>query len=215
MKRFLSEPRMKPYLRAAGGDPQAAMRLYRWNVEASEALYVPLHYAELAVRNALHDRLVLTHGRADWWTVAPLDARGKDLVAKARAKCERSEEQRAQERRRPKRPLTVDDVVTELNFGFWATLLVKRYDRTFWRTSLYKAFPYYSGPRAALSDDLWRVVRLRNRVMHHEPIHQEDLVGDHVRIYQVLEALDPDLTKGVRATDRFPSVLARKEDVLE
>lgn len=215
MKRFLSEPRMKPYLRAAGDDPEAAMRLYRWNVEASEALYTPLHYAELAVRNVLHDRLVRTYARADWWTVAPLDAGGKDLAAKARAKCERNEAQRARERGRPKRPVTVDDVVTELNFGFWATLLVKRYDRTFWRTSLYKAFPYHSGPRAALSDDLWSVVRLRNRVMHHEPIHGMDLAADHASMYRVLEALGPDLAKEVRALDRFPSVLASREDAGE
>ncbi|MEV6739303.1 hypothetical protein AB0N14_21180 [Streptomyces sp. NPDC051104] len=163
----------------------------------------------------MHDRLVLTYGRPDWWTVAPLNAGGKGLVAKARTKCERNEDQRAEEQQRPKRPVTVDDVVTELNFGFWATLLVKRYDRAFWRTTLHKAFPYHSGSRAALSDDLWRVVRLRNRVMHHEPIYGEDLAADHARIYRVLGSLSPDLTKEVREMDRFPSVLARKEDNLE
>jgi hypothetical protein len=215
VKRFVSEPRMKPYLRAAGGDAGAAMRLYRWNTEVSDALYIPLHYVELAVRNALHGSLVDRYGRRDWWAVAPLDAGGSELVASARAKCRRNEKRRAREQQRRERPVSVDDVVTELNFGFWTTLLVKRYDRTFWRVGLYRAFPYYSGPRALLSDDLHALVRLRNRVMHYEPIHEEDLEGHHARIYRVLEALSPDLAKEVRAMDRLRSVLDGKEDALE
>ncbi|MER5715225.1 hypothetical protein [Streptomyces sp. NPDC002132] len=212
MKRTFSKPRLKSYLRAAGGDPEAAMRLYRWNLEASAALYVPLHCVELGVRNALHDCLVARYRRPDWWTAAPLNGGGRGLVAKARAKCERNEEQRALEQQRPKRPVTTDDVVTELSFGFWATLLVSRYDRAFWVPTLHKAFPYHSGRRDALYDDLWPLVQLRNRVMHHEPIHDKDLDADHARIYRVLEALGPDLAKEVRAMDRFRFVLDSRED---
>ncbi|MEV5346296.1 hypothetical protein ACIG54_20045 [Streptomyces achromogenes] len=190
------------------------MQLYQWNLEASAALYVPLHCVELSVRNALHDCLVLRYGRADWWAVAPLNKGGKGLVDKAHARCVRNEEQRALEQRRQPRAVTVDDVVTELNFGFWATLLVRRYDRAFWVPTLHRAFPYYTGRRDSLHDDLWALVRLRNRVMHHEPIHQGGLAADHDRIYRVLEALSPDLAKEVRAMDRFPSVLAGREESL-
>ncbi|MEU6228710.1 hypothetical protein [Streptomyces sp. NPDC047042] len=214
MKRYFSKPRLKPYLRAAGGDPQAAMRLYRWNVEASAALYAPLQCVELAVRNALHDCLVTKYGRPDWWKVAPLERGGLDLVAKAEKKCADNEKRRAKEQKRRRRPITVDDVVTELTFGFWATLLVSRYDRAFWVPTLHKAFPY-AGRRDDLYDDLWAVVGLRNRVMHHEPIHQEDPGAAHARIYRVLEALSPDLAKEVEAMDGFPAVLARKDDPLE
>ncbi len=214
MKRFFSEPRLRPYLRAVGGDPQAATRLYQWNVEASAALYVPLHCVELAVRNALHDCLVGAYGRPDWWSMAPLNVGGKGLVAKAHRNCEANEEQRAKERKRRKRPVTVDDVVTELNFGFWVNLLVSRYDRLFWVPTLHKAFPRYHGRRDALFEELRALVRLRNRVMHHEPIHHEDLAADHATIYRVLEYLSPDLAKEVRAMDRFPSVLAGKGDAL-
>jgi hypothetical protein len=209
MKRFFSKPRLRSYLRAAGGDPQAAMRLYWWNVDASAALYAPLQCVELAVRNALHDCLVAAYGRPDWWTVAPLDDHGRRLVAEARGKCRK----RLKRRRR----VTADDIVTELTFGFWANLLAAGYVRTLWVPTLHKAFPHLGrhGRRDDLYDDLWPVVRLRNRVMHHEPVHGEDLATDHARIYRVLDALDPDLGKEVRAMDRFPSVLARKEDALE
>ncbi|MGW5607329.1 hypothetical protein ACWEWI_14730 [Streptomyces sp. NPDC003753] len=215
MTRSFSMPRLRPYLRASGGDAQAAMRLYQWNLEASAALYVPLHCVELAVRNALHDCLVAAYGRPDWWSTAPLNDGGRGLVGKARAKSERNEEQRAKEQRRPKRPVTADDVVTELSFGFWAALLVSRYDRVFWVPTLHKAFPYHSGRRDALYEDLWSLVRLRNRVMHHEPIHDGDLESDHARIYRVLGALGPDLAKEVWAMDRFRSVLEGREGALD
>lgn len=215
MERSFSTPRLRPYLRAAGGDPEDAMRLYWWNAQASAALYGPLQCVEVAVRNALHDCLVRRYGRPDWWSRAPLDQRGKDLVANARRKCEDNEAKRARKRKRPRRPVTVDDVVTELNFGFWATLLVSRYDRDFWVPTLHKAFPHYKGRRDVLYDDLWALVRLRNRVMHHEPIHGEDLESDHARIYRVLEALSPELAKEIRARDRFRAVLDGKEDDLE
>ncbi|MFJ9997923.1 hypothetical protein [Streptomyces werraensis] len=206
MRRAFSRPRLKSYLRAAGGDPQAAMRLYWWNIEASAALYAPLQCAELAVRNALHDCLGQAYGRTDWWTVAPLNAHGRRLVAKARDRC--------LERLDGKRRVTADDLVTELTFGFWANLLAKGYVRSLWVPTLHKAFPY-AGRRDDLYDDLWAVVQLRNRVMHHEPVHGMNLAADHARIYRVLEALGPDLAKEVRAVDRFPAVLASREDPVD
>ncbi|MDX2938006.1 hypothetical protein [Streptomyces ipomoeae] len=204
MRRAFSKPRLKSYLRATGGDPQAAMRLYWWNVDASAALYAPLQCVELAVRNALHDSLVRAYGRPDWWTVAPLDRHGRRLVAKARDKCH--------ERLDGRRRVTADDVVTELTFGFWANLLARGYVRSLWVPTLHKAFPR-AGRRDDLYDDLWAVVCLRNRVMHHKPIHDmENLAADHASIYRVLDALGADLAKEVRALDRFPSVLASRED---
>ncbi|MEW1600379.1 hypothetical protein [Streptomyces sp. NPDC093808] len=188
------------------------MRLYWWNVEAAAALYAPLQCVEVAVRNALHDCLVRAYGRQDWWQSAPLDERGKRLVEDATRKCRHNEARRARELRRSARPVTVDDIVTELNFGFWATLLVSRYDRVFWVPTLHRAFPYYTGRRDALYDDVWALVRLRNRVMHHEPLHRENLAVGHARIYRVLETLSPDLAKEVRARDRFLTVLDDKED---
>lgn len=78
--RDLSLPRLKRYIRAAHGDARAAERLYWWNIEVSAALLGPLHCLEPALRNALHNALVLHHGRPDWWTAAPLNERGRKLV---------------------------------------------------------------------------------------------------------------------------------------
>ncbi|MFB6849336.1 hypothetical protein ACFCXS_31395 [Streptomyces sp. NPDC056373] len=206
MLRAFSRLRLARYVASARGNAATAARLYWWNVEASAALYGSLHCLELALRNALHHQLSLAYGRDDWWTVAPLSPNGQRLVAKARSKCER----------RGLAPAPADDIVAELSFGFWASLVSggSRYDRLFWVPTVHKAFAHYSGRRDALYDGLWSLVLLRNRIMHHEPIHHRDLTADHAKIYRMLGYLDPRIAKEAQAMDRFPAVLASRGDVL-
>jgi hypothetical protein len=205
MLRDLSLPRLRRYIRAAHGDARAAERLYWWNIEVSAALLGPLHCLELALRNALHSALARHHGRPDWWAVASLNERGRKLVDDARRSCGR---------RLPR--TTPDDMVAELSFGFWVSLLShgSGYDRHFWVPVLHSAFPYYRGRRDRLYRDLTSLVLLRNRVMHHEPVHHRHLAADHDTIYRVLGYLSPELAKEAQAMDRFPAVLACRADVL-
>ncbi|MFF5966840.1 hypothetical protein ACFY64_24540 [Streptomyces collinus] len=206
MLRAFSRLRLARYVASARGNAVMASRLYWWNVEASAALYGSLHCLELALRNALHHQLSLAYGREDWWAVAPLNPNGQRLVTKARSKCER----------RGLVPAPADDIVAELSFGFWASLVSggSRYDRLFWVPTVHKAFAHYSGRRDALYDGLWSLVLLRNRIMHHEPIHHRDLAADHAKIYRMLGYLDPQIAKEAQAMDRLPMVLASRGDVL-
>ncbi|MEV5428302.1 hypothetical protein [Streptomyces sp. NPDC052701] len=201
-----SRPRMAVYLAAAHGDAAVATRLYWWNVAVSSALYGPLHCLEVTLRNALHDELTRCHGRPDWWESAPLNRNGLRHIAEARGKCERTGTV----------PAPVDGIVAELTFGFWISLVsgARGYDRGFWVPATHKAFPYYSGRRADLHDGLLSLVRLRNRIMHHEPVFHRHLAADHAKIYRVLGYLNPDMAKEVQAMDRFPDVLAGRAHAL-
>jgi hypothetical protein len=205
MLRDLSLPRLRRYIRAAHGDALAASRLYWWNIEVSAALLGSLHCLEIALRNALHDALARHHGRPDWWAVAQLSDRGKKIIDDARRTCERR-----------LRRTTPDDVVAELSFGFWVSLLshASGYDRRFWVPVLHTAFPHYQGRRDHLYRDLTSLVLLRNRVMHHEPVHHRHLTADHATIYRVLGYLSPEMTKEAQVMDRLPAVLGKKADVL-
>ncbi|MEU1178064.1 hypothetical protein ABZ464_10500 [Streptomyces sp. NPDC005820] len=203
MLRDLSLPRLRRYIRAAHGDARTAERLYWWNIEVSAALLGSLHCLELALRNAVHSALVRHHGRPDWWTVAPLNERGRRLVEDARRSCGRR-----------LRRTTPDDMVAELTFGFWTSLLSSGYDRDFWVPVLHTAFPHYRGRRDRLYRDLTSLVLLRNRVMHHEPVHHRHLAADHDTIYRVLGYLSLELAKEAPAMDRFSTVLAGRADVL-
>lgn len=104
----------------------------------------------------------------------------------------------------------MDSVVAELSFGFWVSLLSRRYDRYFWVPALHKAFPGYHGDRESLRDNLQAMLRLRNRIMHHEPIHHRHLEADHAKIYRLLGYIEPEAATWLRKFDRVPDVLAMR-----
>lgn len=207
IRRAFSAPRMRPYLATSGQDERRAVALYWWNIEISAAFYGPLHCLEIALRNALHDQLILRYRRPDWWASAPLTGHGVRLVTEAVLKC----------RRRGLVPPMADDVVAELSFGFWVSLLSNHrgssYDRNLWVPTLHRAFPRYSGPRVSLHQAFETMRLLRNRIMHHEPIHHRDLAADHRKLYRLLDAIDPVLATEVRVLDRIPKVLSRRDEV--
>jgi hypothetical protein len=199
---LLSTPRLTPYLRATDGDAHAAIRLYWWNVEVSAAFYGPLQCLEIGLRNALHSQLRGYFGRDDWWSVAPLTADGVHKVKEASEKIGGLNARRH----------GPDDVVAALTFGFWVSLLSRgaAYDRKLWVPTLHRAFPHYSGRRDTLHDDLVAMLRFRNRVMHHEPVHHRDLAADRSKIYRLLGYLSREAAREVESHDRIPEILARR-----
>ncbi|MFE0021476.1 hypothetical protein [Amycolatopsis sp. NPDC059021] len=195
----LSEARFASYLVECGGDYAAAGRLYLWNIHASMAFYPLLHFAEITLRNALHQRLFARFGRADWWAVAPLNEHGRRLVRQAQEKVTT-----------PRSPQDSDATVAELTLGFWVSLMSRAYDRALWVPALHRAFPNYQGRRSTLYADLQQVLRLRNRVMHYEPIHRRDLIDDHTTIYRLFDCMSCDLPDVVRSVDQVPEVLRQR-----
>jgi hypothetical protein len=192
----LSEARFAPYLAECGGDTAAAWRLYMWNIGISTAFYPLLHFVEIALRNSLHREMSARFGRADWWSVAPLNEHGQRLVKQAQEKVSVS-----------RSPQNADNLVTELTFGFWVSLTSRTYDRALWVPALYRAFPHYRGRRDALHAELKQVLWLRNRVMHYESIHRRDLKADHATIYRLLDYMSSGLAAAVRPIDHVPHVL--------
>ncbi len=175
-----------------------AEELYRWNLQVSEAFLPALSCLEIALRNAVHDQLTAKYHRPDWWAVAPLNGHDADKV--------QSVARDIQSRRRgiP----APDDIVAELSFGFWVSLLSRQYDRSLWHSSLHLAFPGYRGDRHSLHDKLDSVRRFRNRIMHHEPVHHRHLAADHVKIYTLLGYIEPEAAAWLGRFDRVPEVLA-------
>ncbi|MCX2950011.1 hypothetical protein [Lentzea sp. NEAU-D7] len=194
--KVLSAARFSPYLAANGGDEAAALRAYTWNIQVSAAFYPLLGLAEIGLRNAMHDQLHARFHRPDWWSVASLTGNGQLLVKRAREKAASAD---------------ADDVVAQLSLGFWVSLTSRSNDRALWVPALHKAFPHYSGRRDQLHLSLVNLLRLRNRVMHHEPIHRRDLKADHDVLYRVCGYISADLVTEVAAVDTVPQVLERRD----
>ena len=165
-------------------------------LEASAAFYAPLHCLEMALRNAVHHQLTTAFGRADWWQSAPLNPNGLRLVNDANRKLAG----RASS-------CTADDVVTELTFGFWASLISNGYDRALWVPYLHKAFPAHRGSRRDLHRQIQTVLLFRNRIMHHEPIHHRHLEADHQTILRLLGCISPTMVQQLTPHNQVRVVL--------
>jgi hypothetical protein len=108
------------------------------------------------------------------------------------------------------RPGTTDDMVAELSFGFWVSLVSSTYHRSLWVPCLHRAFPFYRGPQRRLHGDLHTMLLFRNRIMHHEPIHHRHLEADRRTILRLLGYLSPSMVKQLKSYDRVVVVLRQR-----
>lgn len=201
----LSPERLAPYLRTTGGDLADAVRLYEWNLTASGAFYEALSVLEVVLRNALSSQLAARHGtRPGQWYDDPakvLSHQAHTDIRKARHRVVH----------RLRRTETAGRVVAELDFGFWKFLLASRYEATLWTPRLRHAFPELRPQRrSTVYDAVDALHTLRNRIAHHEPVHQRDLTVDMLTIYRLLGWVDPDVRSWATAISRLAPILAAR-----
>ncbi len=157
LEKTVSRERLTKYLTATGNNLDAALSLYEHNTQLSEALYTPLQSLEICFRNSLHERMSQAYG-SDWLTngTAPLNATAKAAIEDALRKL--------------RQPIP-GDIVAELKFSFWVSLLGTGYDDTLWRKIIYKGFLTGGGKKRSFVHGRFNAIRrFRNRVAHHEPI---------------------------------------------
>jgi hypothetical protein len=169
----LSSERLSKYLEKSNNNIDVALKLYEENLRLSEAFYSPLQCAEVCLRNSIHEAISTIYDH-DWLTngKVPFDETeiGKIEAAKKEA------------------GTNIGDLIVELKFAFWVSLLGRRYDETLWKTALHKAFK--NGKPKRRSDVHGRfnaIRRFRNRVMHHEPIFHRPLQQLHD---EIIEGID-------------------------
>src|SRR5690606_32592843 len=81
MDELLSEARFARYLNRYDGNRRLAMRLYTWNLAACAAQWLPINVLAIAVRNAIHNRLVERTGRGPSWSNTPIPLRWNERHA--------------------------------------------------------------------------------------------------------------------------------------
>ncbi|MEB3052112.1 hypothetical protein KV112_20585 [Mycolicibacter sp. MYC123] len=212
---LLSEARFARYVDRYSGDRMLARRLYTWNLAVSSALWGPIHVLEIAVRNALHDRLVERTGRGDWWA----DTR----VHLCRNEQEAIDSAIVTLQRRGTADPSSDQVVAATSFGLWVGLTgegVPRdrtlsYETTLWQPRLQHAFPYRENRRRkyirAKLDDV-RV--LRNRIAHHEPIYRSPLQNLYDDIREIAGMVHPDARQFIESHSRAQEVIDQLKEAV-
>ena len=192
----ISSERLTRYLRLAGGDRRRALQLYAHNAALGGAFHGPLQALEVTLRNAVH--AAITEARGSFWFEDPrLEQPQRNAVSDAKDKLgwERG-------------PQDPGRIVAALSFGFWVALFAKRYEEDLWRPVLHRCF-IPRQDRRHLHDRLNRIRRLRNRIVHHEPILHWDLRADHDLILWMLGLLSTETKTWVQHHSRVLEVLAQ------
>jgi len=207
LERRLSPERLAPYRQAYGGDILQAIALYEWNAEAASAFWAVLGHVEVIVRNAMHEQLTAwsaaQFGNARWY----LDG-GRVFTPEARRDIAGARYRATSGGRRE----TPGRVVAELSLGFWRFLLAARYERVLWLPCLRNAFPQVlgRGTRRNVHERLAQLHGLRNRIAHHEPIHNRPLAQLHSAALTVTGWVCADTRDWIRANSQVDAVLANR-----
>lgn len=218
----LSQPRLKPYLLAVGGNVKSALRLYHWNVEISGAVYESLHLFEVVLRNALDERLGPWNatqtgpstGRQHSanWLLDPshlLHRLAGDDIERATRRARNA----LRTGRRGGRIPGHADVLAQLSFSTWRFLLPDRDPgrQLLWHQALSAAFPHLAVPEQSLVQTVNDIYRLRNRVAHLEPLLKSRIVRDRFRdMRSVLAAIDPVVEQWFISRQRITATLKAK-----
>lgn len=223
LEHLVSKPRLDRYRPANGDDLETAVT-YLWNAALSEALLQGLAAVEVGLRNAVHTTLTAYAG-TEYWFQSVLKEAEMNEVHDTWAKLSR----------RHKKPPTPGKIIAELMFGFWPPLFSNAYHDLWWSngTALFKmAFPNVPTGvppyQAIVLKDVYQRTeacqKLRNRVMHHEPIFTGlirlnvpvlPLSAIHQYIIDLLTWIHPDLVLSLNAVDRFEHVLQNGKTEIE
>jgi hypothetical protein len=209
LEQRISAERFAPYRAATGNDVARALRRYERNTEISAAFWAVLSDLEIVVRNAMHERLSLwslgAYGRPDWYAdrgrIFTAQTAGDIAVARRHAAAFGRAES-------PGR------IIAELPLGFWRFLLSSRYERTLWLPCLRDAFPGIRGQgmRRDVHDAMRDLHLLRNRIAHHEPIHNRPLPELHAVALTTAGWICPTTRRWIAARSRVPALLAAEND---
>lgn len=206
----ISESRFARYLSEAKDDFQLAADLYHWNLELSKSLYNSLHMWEVALRNKLNNFLC--------WKFNPTWPYDTQRALRQMTDNDRRKVTEAISRQRQSRGIQqvpTDAIVADLSAGFWVSLLNKSYEVPFsWRYNITRIFPHdRSIGRVEAADLCDKLLDLRNRAAHHEPIYHLRLPDRRADLGKLLSAMDAVTSAYVNASCTFSAVWADKPQV--
>jgi hypothetical protein len=199
---IISQERLTKYMIAAGGDAEFSLKLYGWNIQISEAFFPVLSAAEVCLRNTVSARLIQVYGHR-WWENTEfhslIGSKGKGIVLRTRNRLLRNGY------------VTSGGMIAELSFGFWVQMLRPENVATIW-TPLHSAFPDL--PANFTYDQFYvrcdEVSKFRNRVFHHEPIIERDVLREYGAIVELIKWISFDKGEWIQKYSRVAAVTRTK-----
>ena len=199
----MNPQRLLRYMPAAGQDNAIAFKFYLWNCAISEVFYMPLHFAEIVCRNAVHSTMVFRLGE-DWYNhntfrkiIDPRFSSELDIAI-------------ADEREQHGEKITRDHIASALTFGFWEHMTTKRFQRLLWNRGISYNFPgaHYSKRLDDLHSLMEGVRRWRNRIAHHRAIFDKDPTRKYQEALELIKWVCPETAAWVTANSKVPAAIA-------
>lgn len=193
---WVSQPRLAPYLTQTGGDPDTAWDLYEWNASMSAALTEVIHHVEILLRNSMIRELEKVHPLAFPWN--QLNETVADIAKRATHK-------------KWNIAPTKDDIISQLNLGYWTKLVVSDDFRTaqLWRDHLTHAFPHQND-RRKVGNALEDLRQLRNRCSHQDSLLHVDPAVEIKKIIRLAGWIDPDAANWIRGLSKVDTVMQQR-----
>jgi hypothetical protein len=188
LRSSISKPRMQRYINDAGGDPTKALDLYYWNAQLCQSLYFPIQIWEISIRNKINIFLSQKYNPGwpydDSGAVRQFTRSDRERLLSARTR---------QERNRRVQRVSTDAIVADLSAGLWVSLLSESYDNPYaWRYNIRRVFPHdQTLERGDAYTLCGRVLEVRNRIAHHEPIYHLPLGEIRADLARLTRAMCP------------------------
>lgn len=203
VERTASKQRFVKYLNACENDGAQALELYQWNTEISSAFWGQLGHMEIALRNTISNRIRLYSQRVykedDWIALAEQ----KEILASGELARIKEAQVRVANNRKE---ISLDQIVSELPLGFWATLLGRRY-RNLWPELAGGFLGLASRDSKELAKFVQQARWLRNRIGHHHRIWNLDLDKHHLAILRISSMIDPKFERWLSSVSPVPELL--------
>ncbi len=200
----ISKPRLARFSMKGLYNSEQSLEIYLWNCRLSAEFLMPLHFAEISIRNAIQKAL---HNRlSDVWYNDQTFL--KLLDTKQRSHLILILEQ---EKDRRHHSMSDDYLISDLDFGFWDHLTTKRFARLLWSKGIKHNFPnaYKRNLRLGDVSALIQTVRQwRNRIAHHRAIFDKDPAKKFEQTISLIHYVCADTAAMVRSQSGLLDVLA-------
>ena len=203
-----------PVRLGAYGDVDNSILLneYVYNLKLSEAFYPALSLLEITLRNRICNAIEKLICKD--WLLQELNKQSI-LADKEYQKLLES----ANKIRKSGKKITNDRLISEMTLGFWMHLFTKSYRPKLWdKKGLFEAvFPNYSNNGelrkiAPIQNDLLNILRLRNRIFHHEIIINGNKTPQeqYQLVLNILHLLSTGMESLLNTISRFDTITKQK-----
>jgi hypothetical protein len=204
IEKALTTARIRRYMCEAGEDELHALRLYIWNSRLCEAFYLPIQFAEIVIRNAVHSALIFKFGLKWYENRSLLDVLSSNL--------RRELERVIAEERQQHGDIDGNNITSSLSFGFWEDLMDKRFHHILWKGGTKHQFP--NRPMnyriSQIRERVEKIRAWRNRIAHYSAIFDREPTRMHAEILETISWTCDYTAAFTRKISRVSKVVASK-----